>query len=119
MKFLSRLIAQILINALAFWVIINAVPDIKFTGDWLRLLTIGAVLGLLNFAVKPILKLFLGPLIVLTFGLFTLVINAFILWLVTWFFADLIIPLGWPLLWSTLVLSAINFIFHFFLKKRG
>lgn len=117
MKFLSRIIAQILINALALWLVINLVPAISFQGSWLDLLIIGAIIGLLNFLVKPVLKLFLGPLIVLTLGLFTLVINAFLLWLATQIFPVLIIPLGWSLIWATLIFSLINLIFHLARKK--
>lgn len=117
MKFLSRIIAQILVNALALWLVINLLPEVKFNGLWTDLLIIGVILGLLNFLLKPILKLFLGPLIVLTLGLFTLVINAFLLWLATQIFPVLIIPLGWPLIWATLIFSLINFIFHLAREK--
>jgi len=118
MKFLTKFIAQILINALALLAVSYLIPGVKIPSDWLRLLEIAFVLGILNFFVKPILKLFLGPLIVLTLGLFSIVLNALILAAVTQVFPDLIIPWGWPLIEATLVLSVINFIFHLLIKTK-
>ena len=118
MKFLSRLVLQVLLNALGIFLIIKMVPDVSFTGDLKILIITAFILGILNFLLKPIIKLILTPLIALTLGLFTLIINAFILWLVTQLVSGLIIPLGWPLIWSTLIMSIINLFFHLFTKKE-
>ena len=118
MGFISKFIAQILINVLALLAIPYLIAGVEVPSDWLRLLEIAFVLGILNFFVKPILKLFLGPLIVLTLGLFSIVLNALILAAVTQVFPDLIIPWGWPLIGATLVISAINFVFHFLIKTK-
>jgi Membrane protein of unknown function. len=117
MKFLSRLVLQVLLNALGIFLIIKMVPEVSFTGDLKILILTAFVLGILNFVLKPILKLILGPLIALTLGLFTLIINAFILWLATQLVNGLVIPIGWPLIWSTLIMSIINILFHLFAKK--
>ncbi|HOX21746.1 MAG TPA: phage holin family protein [Candidatus Paceibacterota bacterium] len=120
MRLISRFIAQILINALALLAIFYLVPEAKFIGDWTKLLEIALVLGIINFLVKPLLKLFLGPLVVLTLGLFSLVINALILWIVVQLFPNvLIIPWGWPLVWATIIVSVINFVFHFLSKSKA
>ncbi len=119
MRLIFRFIAQILINALALLAVFYLVPETKFLGDWMKLLEIALVLGLINFLVKPILKLFLGPLIVITLGLFSLVVNAIILWVVIQLFPTyLIIPWGWPLAWATIIVSVINFVFHFLVKSK-
>ncbi len=52
-----------------------------FTGDWLTLLLVALLFGLLNVLVRPILKLLTFPLLILSLGLFTFVLNAFMLWL--------------------------------------
>ncbi len=117
MKFLSRLVLQILLNALGLWLIIQIVPDVYYQGDVKNLIIISVVLGVLNFVLKPIIKLILKPLIVLTLGIFTIIINAFILWLATRSVAGLTIPMGWPLLWGTLIMSIINSIFTLITKK--
>jgi putative membrane protein len=48
---------------------------------WWAILLLALIFGLVNALVRPILKLLTCPLILLTLGLFTLVINAFMLWL--------------------------------------
>lgn len=77
MRFLIRL----LINAAALWIATQIVPGVTHTGPWTSLLLVALVFGVLNAVVRPILKLLTCPLIVLTLGLFTFVINALMLWL--------------------------------------
>jgi putative membrane protein len=76
-----RLLLRILINAAALWVATQIVPGVTHTGPWFSLLLVALVFGLLNALVRPILKLLTCPLILLTLGLFTFVINAIVLWL--------------------------------------
>ena len=75
MRFLFRL----LINAVALWVATRIVPGVTFTGETGYLIVVALVFGLLNALVRPILTLLTCPLLVLTLGLFTFVINAVIL----------------------------------------
>ncbi|MDQ5859244.1 MAG: phage holin family protein [Acidobacteriota bacterium] len=77
MKFLLRLLA----TAAALWIATQIVPGVEHTGPWTSLLLVAVVFGLLNAVVRPILKLLTCPLILLTLGLFTFVINALMLWL--------------------------------------
>ena len=72
---------RLLINAGALWVAIQIVPGISFAGDWRRLLIVALVFGVFNACVRPVLMLLSLPLLILTLGLFTLVLNAFMLWL--------------------------------------
>jgi putative membrane protein len=76
-----RLLLRILINAAALWMATQIVPGVTHTGPWFSLLLVALVFGLLNALVRPILKLLTCPLILLTLGLFTFVINAVVLWL--------------------------------------
>lgn len=76
-----RFIIRVLISALALWVAIQIVPGVEYHGEWARLLLVALVLGLLNALVRPLLIFLSCPMLILTLGLFTLVINAFVLWL--------------------------------------
>jgi putative membrane protein len=76
-----RFIVRLLISALALWVAIEIVPGVKFEGEWPKLLLVALVLGLLNALVRPLLILLSCPMLILTLGLFTFVINALVLWL--------------------------------------
>ena len=75
------LLIRLLINAGALWAATQFVSGISFTGDIPRFLVVALVFGLLNALVRPILLLLSFPLLILTLGLFTFVLNALILML--------------------------------------
>jgi putative membrane protein len=80
------------VNAVAIWVATLVVPGIGIGGEagdgvWQQVLTflvLGAVFGLLNAVVKPIVKFFTFPLYLLTLGLFSFVVNALMLQATSW-----------------------------------
>jgi putative membrane protein len=72
---------RLLINAAALWAATRIVPGISFDGDWRMLFVVALVFGVLNAAVRPILWLMTLPLLIVTLGLFTFVLNAVMLWL--------------------------------------
>ena len=76
-----QLVVRLLINAAALWAATRLVPGIAFDGDWRLLLVVALVFGVLNLAVRPILVLVSLPLLIVTLGLFTFVLNAVMLWL--------------------------------------
>jgi putative membrane protein len=76
-----HMIWRLLITAAALWVATRVVPGISFTGDPLLLLGVALVFGVLNVVVRPVLVLFAFPFVIVTLGLFLLVLNAAMLWL--------------------------------------
>src|SRR5262245_57373817 len=76
---LRSLTLRWLINILAIYAAVWLVPGIDFTGPGWQLGVIAAVFGLINVGLRPLLTLLTCPLILLTFGLFGLVINAALL----------------------------------------
>jgi putative membrane protein len=77
MFFLLRL----LINALALWIATRSVSGLSFDGPPYMLVAVALVFGLVNAIVRPILKIFTFPILILTLGLFIFVINGLMLWL--------------------------------------
>lgn len=82
-------VVKTLINAAAIWVATAVVTGITLTsGNWqhqaLTVVLVALIFGLVNFVIKPIVKLFSLPLFLLTLGLITFVINALMLWLTSW-----------------------------------
>jgi len=77
MPFLIRL----LVNAAALWVAARLVPGVSFTGGWLPFLGVALVFGVLNAFIRPLTRLLTCPLILLTLGLFSFVVNGLMLWL--------------------------------------
>jgi putative membrane protein len=70
-----------LLNAAALWAAAWLLPGLEFQGTIAQLLLVAAVFGIVNSLVRPILTVLTCPLIVVTLGLFTLVINALMLML--------------------------------------
>jgi putative membrane protein len=75
------LLLRLLINAAALWAATRLVSGISYTGEWPLLFVVALVFGVLNTLVRPILKLLTLPFLIVTLGLFTFVLNAFMLWL--------------------------------------
>lgn len=109
--FLTRLV----ITAVALWVAVQLVPGIDYTGPLVALLGVALVFGAVNAVLKPILTVLTCPLILVTLGLFTLVINAFLL-LAT---ASLARGLGlgltvdgfWPAFWGGALVGVASTVF--------
>jgi putative membrane protein len=85
----EQLIVKIVVNAVAIWVATAVVPGVEVSGDGLgrtilTLLIVGAIFGVINALVKPIVKLFAFPFYILTLGLFAFIVNAFMLQIVSW-----------------------------------
>lgn len=76
-----RFITRLLINAAALWAAIRLVPGVSFEGDWLLLFGVALVFGVLNAVIRPVLFVLSLPFLIVTLGLFTFVLNAFMLWL--------------------------------------
>ena len=80
MRFLLRLV----ITAFALWLAVRFVPGIQWSGSPLGLLGVAVVFGLLNALVRPILAALSCPLVILTLGLFLIVLNGLMLLLTAW-----------------------------------
>ena len=76
-----RFITRLLINAAALWAAIRLVSGISFEGEWPLLFAVALVFGVLNAVIRPVLFVLTLPFFIVTLGLFTFVLNAFMLWL--------------------------------------
>jgi putative membrane protein len=102
-------VIRLLVNAAALWVATRLVPGVTFSGDWLPFLGVAFVFGIVNAFIAPVAKILTFPLILLTLGLFSLVVNGIMLWLTS----SLSVGLGlgfhvagfWPAFWGALVVS--------------
>ena len=68
-------------NAGALWVATRIVAGVTYTGDWLPFLGVAVVFGAVNAFIRPVMKLLTFPLILVTLGVFSLVVNGLMLWL--------------------------------------
>jgi putative membrane protein len=89
---MKSIVIKILVNGVALWVASLLLPGISFGGagttlssQLVTILWVAVIFGLLNAVIKPVLTFFSLPVIILTLGLFTLVVNAAMLELTSWF----------------------------------
>ncbi|HMQ32626.1 MAG TPA: phage holin family protein [Chloroflexaceae bacterium] len=120
-----RLLMRWLITAAALFVAALVVPGIAITDQngWVAVLVMAAVFGLVNAFIRPILTLLSCPLVLLTLGLFTLVINAFCLWLSSWiaqnwFGAGFTVSGFIPALIGGIVVAIVSFLLSIFLPDE-
>lgn len=120
----GRLIVSWLITAAALVAAAYLVPGIAVRGNdgLVVVLITAAILGLVNVLVKPFLSLASCGLIVVTLGLFLIVINALSLWLASWiaqnvFSVGFIVEGFWPAVWGSIVVSLVSFFLSTVLMK--
>ncbi len=94
MGLLRHFILAIIANAVALYLVAYFMPeDFIITGGIKTYAILGFAVGFLNTVVKPLLKLITLPLMVLSMGLFLIVINMVILWFLQYLFADVLTSL--------------------------
>ncbi|MDY7075474.1 MAG: phage holin family protein [Chloroflexota bacterium] len=112
MKLLIRWVIASLALFAAAWI----VPGITVEGDgWIIYAVMAVILGLVNAIVRPLLKLMTCPLILLTLGLFVLVINGITLWLasaiaVNWFHVGFYVDGFWSGFLGALIVSVVTIV---------
>jgi len=116
---MKELIFQIVVGILSLWLVIGFVDGVEFNGNNQTIILIGGILGLLNFFLKPILNLVTLPLRILTLGLFGLIINMGIIWILDVFFEELDFYGIWPLFLTTLIIWTLSFLLSFLFPKRS
>ena len=103
-----------LINTLAVLVATKLVHGIEYQSG-IDLLVASLMLGVLNAFLRPLLMLLSHPLLIFTLGLFTLVINALLLLLVSWMLKPHFSVAGfWPAFWGALVISIASLLLNAF-----
>jgi len=110
------------INAIALYVAVQFVSGIDFQGSWTGLLWLALIIGLLNALVRPLLKLLAFPLIILTLGLFTIVINTIVLMLTSAISQALNLGLSvdgfWSALLGSIVISLVSVVLSLILRDE-
>lgn len=124
MKGLAGLVLRWGITAGAVAVAAWIVPGITVAGDQLlTVLLVALVLGLVNAFVRPILAALSCGLIVLTLGLFMLVINTLMLWLASWIAVNWLglefeVDGFWSALLGSVIITIVSFLVSVFVGGR-
>ncbi len=110
-------IVRLLLNAAALWVATRLVSGVQYSGGWIPFFGVALVFGIVNTFVGRTAKILTFPLIILTLGVFSLVINGLMLWLTSALSGAL--GLGfhitgfWPAFWGALVVTIVSAILGF------
>lgn len=128
---MKKLFSNIIAGFLGLWLAVLFVPEVKFeifldssffgillTAQWQVLLVLGIILGLLNYFVKPILNGITLPLRIITLGIFGVVVNIIIVWFLDIMFREINIPFLLPILETSLIVWAINFLILKIIKNK-
>jgi putative membrane protein len=119
MNFVVRLLA----NAAALYVATQIVPGVTFEGTWLAFFGVALVFGVVNAFVRPIAWVLTFPVILLTLGLFLLVINGLMLWLTSRLSTAL--GLGfhvsgfWAAFWGAAVVSIVGILLSALTRRQS
>lgn len=79
-----QILLKVAIYAAALWVAVQLVGGLEFEGDVIAFIIIAVILAVVNAFLRPIAKILSFPLLILTMGLFILVINAVMLSITIW-----------------------------------
>lgn len=121
---MTKFVIRWVINVIALYAAIWLVQGIDFQGNWTGVLWLALIIGLLNALVRPLLKFLTCPLIILTLGFFTLIVNTFLFWLTSIigqsFGFGLMIdsPVWWNSFLGALVISIVSVVLSIFFKDE-
>ena len=119
---MTRFILRWIINAIALFLAVYIVPGVNLQGGLPSLIWLALIFGLINAFLRPLLKLLTCPLIFLTLGLFTLLINTFLFWLTSQvgqaFGIGFTINGFWPAFLGGLVVTVVSVILSLILKDE-
>ncbi len=111
---MKKLMIKILVNSLALVIVSNTIAGIKFDSIF-TLVFASFLLGLVNSFLRPLLIILTLPFNIMSLGLFTLVINAFLLLLVSGLVSGFTIISFWHAFWAALFFSIVSFILNIFI----
>jgi putative membrane protein len=119
---MTKFVLRWAINVVAIFLAIRFVPGISLESGWLSVIWLALILGLLNAFLRPLLSLLTCPLIIVTLGFFTLLINTFMLWLTGQVGQIIGIHLTingfWPAFLGGLVVSIVSVVMTLILKDE-
>jgi len=109
--FLAKLVFRWAVSSLGLWIAqgILGSDHLKLgSGSWVTVLLAGLILALVNMAIKPILVIFSFPAIVLSLGLFMLVVNALVIMATSWLYSSLCVKNFGVAILAGIIISIVN-----------
>jgi putative membrane protein len=114
-----RLILGTAGNAAALWAAARIVGDVDLSRSWWTVILAALVLTLLNWYVKPAIKLLALPLVIVTLGIALFFISMLMLWLTSAVVSGFEIDGFWPLVKATIIVWIVNMIVEAIFDTKG
>ena len=116
---IGRLGITWLFNTFALFVATWLLSGLSYGSDWWVLLVAGLVFTLVNFFLKPVLTILSIPFIIVTLGVFYLLINVSMLYLTHWIVSQFTLATFWWAVLAAIIISAVNGILHMSFGRPG
>ena len=110
---MKNLFVRIIVNVFALLVVVNVVSGTEIT-QWGTLIAAAVVIAVLNAMIKPVLIILTLPINILTLGIFTLFINAFLMYLTSLLVTGFFVKDFWSAFWGALVFSIVSIVLNMF-----
>jgi len=110
-------IVRLLINMVAILIIAYLLPKVIGVDSWLAALVAAFLLGVVNTFIRPLLILLTFPLTVVTFGIFLLVINGLLLWLVSAVVPGFHVNGFWGAVIGSILISLVSWVLSSFVSS--
>ena len=115
---MKGLFIRFVITGVAVLAAAEIVPGIKIDGVPAGAATV-IILALLNAIVRPVLYLFSFPMIIFSFGLFMVIINAILLQFTSWLVTGFTVDGFWPAVWAALLISVVSTMLALLISEEG
>lgn len=117
---LKQFLLRWVVCSSGLWIASLITPTIEFNGDTVRVIIIaGLILALINAVLKPLVIVLSLPAIMLSLGLFTVVINGFMVFVASWLYAPLDVETFGAAVLTGIIIGLLNFILTKLLEGRG
>ena len=107
-RLLSKFLGKVVANAVGLYVAAYFLQGVILSGGWQGLGVAAVGLALLHTILRPILKIITAPLVLITFGLFTIIINIAILWIADHYLTQIAFSDLYSLAITALIITAAN-----------
>lgn len=115
---MKRILIRIAINAVALWVASELIGGIELAEGLWKILLVAAIFGVVNAFIRPVAKLLSLPAIILSLGVFILVVNAVMLLITDWLTVSLEVEGFGSAFWGAVIISLVSWALSVFVPDK-
>jgi putative membrane protein len=105
-----RFLVRWLVSSLGLWIAAGLLDAVQYDGRWQTIVLGGLILAIINAVIRPIVVLLSLPAILFTLGLFMIVINGLMVWLLAWLYGPIEVASFWWALLAGLIIGLVNYL---------